>query len=189
MIWTTTPWTLPANLAVAVHERFTYALVRVDGNVTVVVEDLVEKVTKLAKAEDVEVLARTTGDRARRVRYRHPFIDEPADGRAGGMFADKGCYSIVRRTTSRSRTARGWCTPRPGTAPRTTRPGLRVGLPVYCPVRGDGTYDDTVPEWLRGVSVWEANEQITEHLRESGHLFHDHRSCTATRTTGGARRR
>jgi isoleucyl-tRNA synthetase len=41
-------------------------------------------------------------------------------------------------------------------------------------VRDDGTYDDTVPAWLRGKSVWDANKEITEHLRQSGHLYHDH---------------
>ena len=76
MIWTTTPWTLPANLAIAVNTKFTYALVRVDGNVTVMALDAVERVTKAAKAEHVEVLAETTGDRLVGLRYRHPFRAE-----------------------------------------------------------------------------------------------------------------
>lgn len=90
MIWTTTPWTLPANYAVAVHEKFTYVLARVDGNVTVVVEDLLESVTKQAKAESVEVLARTTGDKLVGLRYRHPFIDERR-GRTGSPTRTRAC--------------------------------------------------------------------------------------------------
>jgi len=58
MIWTTTPWTLPANLAIAVNEKFEYALVYVDGNVTVMALDAIERVTKAAKAEDVVVIRR-----------------------------------------------------------------------------------------------------------------------------------
>jgi isoleucyl-tRNA synthetase len=50
-----------------------------------------------------------------------------------------------------------------------------VGLPVYCPVQHDGKYDERVPEWLRGVNIWKANEEITERLRQSGHLFYGHK--------------
>ena len=77
MIWTTTPWTLPANLAVAVHPDIEYALVRVDGNVTVLAAGLVEKVTKAAKAEDVQVLATARGSQLVGLKYRHPFNDVP----------------------------------------------------------------------------------------------------------------
>ena len=60
MIWTTTPWTLPANLAIAVNPRLEYALVKVDGNVTVLASRRWSCVTKGAKAEEVRVLATTT---------------------------------------------------------------------------------------------------------------------------------
>src|SRR5690606_11192866 len=79
MIWTTTPWTLPANLAIAVNEKFTYALVKVDGSYTVLAEGLVEQVTKAAGAEDVQILATTTGDRLVGLRYRHPFVEGGPD--------------------------------------------------------------------------------------------------------------
>ncbi|NIR12530.1 MAG: class I tRNA ligase family protein, partial [Desulfobacterales bacterium] len=46
--------------------------------------------------------------------------------------------------------------------------GLEEGIPIYCPVLGDGTFDDTVPEWIRGVNVWKGNKIITDHLREIG---------------------
>ena len=75
MIWTTTPWTLPANLAIAVHEKFRYALVQVDGNVTVIASELVEKVTSAATSEMVEILAETDGSNLVGLRYRHPFCD------------------------------------------------------------------------------------------------------------------
>jgi isoleucyl-tRNA synthetase len=81
MIWTTTPWTLPANLAIAVHEKFRYALVVVDGNLTVMASDLVQKVTAAAKAEEVTVLAETEGKNLVGLRYRHPFIDQTSEVR------------------------------------------------------------------------------------------------------------
>ena len=53
--------------------------------------------------------------------------------------------------------------------------GLREGLPIYSPVRADGTYEDTVADWLEGESIWKANTAITERLRSSGHLYYDHK--------------
>jgi len=75
MIWTTTPWTLPANYMIAVHEAVRYALVRIDGNITVLAEKLINKVTEIAAAEHVEVLATATGERLVGLKYRHPFVE------------------------------------------------------------------------------------------------------------------
>ncbi|USN98539.1 MAG: isoleucine--tRNA ligase [Phycisphaeraceae bacterium] len=175
MIWTTTPWTLPANLAVAVHEQFRYALVKIDGNVTVMAEKLIGTVTEQAGSESVEVLATTTGDRLLGLRYRHPFIDE-APRPHGHPDADtSACYSVVSADYVTLEDGTGLVHTAPGHGVEDYQTGLRVGLPVYCPVKGDGTYDHTVPEWLQDLSVWEANEKVTERLRASGHLFHDNR--------------
>ncbi len=175
MIWTTTPWTLPANLAIAVHEKFTYALVRIDGSVTVLAEELVEAVTKAAGSEDVEVLATTAGDRLVGLRYRHPFIDEPPKPHGEPDADTSKCYTVVSADYVTLEDGTGLVHTAPGHGVEDYQTGLRVGLPVYCPVRGDGTYNHTVPEWLRDMSVWEANEKVTQRLRESGHLFHDNR--------------
>ncbi len=173
MIWTTTPWTLPANMAIAVHPRFVYALVRMDGNVTVVAKELVEKVAKIGGVEDVEVLAETSGEKLVGLRYRHAFVD---------VLPDFGLD--VRKTTSQkvwTLLSAEYVTLEDGTGLVHTatghgaddfNTGLREGLATYCPVREDGTYDDTVPGWLRGVGVFEANPNIVQRLRESGHLFH-----------------
>jgi isoleucyl-tRNA synthetase len=158
MIWTTTPWTLPANLAIAVHERFRYALVEMDGNVSVIASELVEKVTAAGGATDVTVLAEADGGALIGLRYRHPFCD-----RTGPVLGAD--YVTLEDGTGLVHTAPGH-----GTEDHAT--GLREGLEVYCPVRDDGTFDDTVPEWLRGKSVWDANDLVLEHLRTSGHLFH-----------------
>ncbi|MFI5324449.1 MAG: class I tRNA ligase family protein, partial [Thermodesulfobacteriota bacterium] len=61
----------------------------------------------------------------------------------------------------------------PGHGVEDYQTGLREGLDIYCPVLEDGTFDDTVPEWIRGQDVWKANETITERLRGSGSLFYD----------------
>ncbi len=162
MIWTTTPWTLPANLAIAVHANYRYALVELDGNVCVLASDLVAKVAGLggADAARAKVLAEVDGAALVGLRYKHPFC-----AREGRVVAAD--YVTLEDGTGLVHTA-------PGHGAEDYRTGLKEGLETYCPVRDDGTYDDTVPEWLRGKSVWDANPEVTEHLRASGHLFFDH---------------
>lgn len=172
MIWTTTPWTLPANLAIAVHEKFEYTLARVDGNLTVMASELLAKVCKGAKAEDVETLATTTGDKLVGLRYEHP-LRGSAPTPLGDPDADtSSCYSIVSADYVTLEDGSGLVHTAPGHGADDYQTGLRCGLPVYCPVLGNGTYDETVPEWLVGMSIWEANELIAKKLSESGHMFH-----------------
>ncbi len=175
MIWTTTPWTLPANLAVAVHERFEYALVRVDGNVTVMAREAVERVTKAAKSDEVEVLATTTGNRLVGLRYKHPFIDR-APRPVGEPDADTtNCYTVVSADYVTLEDGTGLVHTAPGHGADDYLTGMRVGLPTYCPVLGDGTYDASTPDWLSGMSIWDANALIAKRLEESGHLFFGHK--------------
>ncbi len=185
MIWTTTPWTLPANLAIAVNPKFTYALVRVDGNVTVIAQELVDKVTKAAKAESVHVIATTTGDKLLGLRYRHPFISSaegpdfthlnPAALPVGMGVKDLSVYRVVAADYVTLEDGTGLVHTAPGHGAEDYATGLREKLPIYCPVKGDGSYDGSVPESLRGKNIWKANPEIVETLRNSGHLFYDHK--------------
>ncbi|MCC5823021.1 MAG: class I tRNA ligase family protein [Phycisphaerales bacterium] len=172
MIWTTTPWTLPANLAIAVHEKFEYALAKVDGNLTVLAAELLPKVAKAARAEDVQVVATVTGDRLVGLRYKHPFRDAPP---AIDDADTSKCYTVVSAEYVTLEDGTGLVHTAPGHGTEDYQTGLRVGLPVYCPVRGDGAYDGTVPEWIRGMNIWQANELIAKRLTESGHMFYQHK--------------
>ena len=172
MIWTTTPWTLPANLAIAVNPKFEYALVYVDGNVTVMATDAIERVTTLAKSEAVTVLARTTGERLVGLRYRHPFVD-PARNEGPADNAERH-YRVVPADYVTLEDGTGLVHTAPGHGVEDYQTGLREGLSVYCPVKSNGTYDQTVPEWLRNKHIWKANAEIANHLKASGHMFHDH---------------
>ncbi|MBX3386231.1 MAG: isoleucine--tRNA ligase [Phycisphaeraceae bacterium] len=179
MIWTTTPWTLPANLAVAVNPKFEYALVKVDGNVTVLAAAAVERVTKAAKSEDVTVLATTTGDKLVGLRYRHPFVDASVhnlrtEGEMSTLDVNGPVFTIVAAEYVTLEDGTGLVHTAPGHGTEDYQTGLRERLPIYCPVRADGTYDDSVPAWLRGKSIWKANAEVAEHLRQSGHMFFDH---------------
>jgi isoleucyl-tRNA synthetase len=163
MIWTTTPWTLPANLAVAVGPVAEYGLYRVEhggaARFTVVAVDLAAKVL----GEDAELLGRCRGSELADagVRYRHPFIDRVSPV----VVAD---YVTLEDGTGLVHTA-------PGHGQEDYETGLRMGLEIYCPVLEDGTFDDTAPEWLRGLDVWSANPKVVAVLEDSGHLFLQHK--------------
>ncbi len=179
MIWTTTPWTLPANLAIAVNPEFEYALVLVDGNYTIMAKGLVEKVTKAAGAVDVKLIATVKGDKLVGQRYRHPFVDL-ARGESAGSAAFKDApkqavFTVVPAEYVTLEDGTGLVHTAPGHGTEDYATGKARGLPVYCPVRADGSYDDTVPHFLRGLNIWKANEVVVKTLRDSGHLFYDHK--------------
>jgi isoleucyl-tRNA synthetase len=174
MIWTTTPWTLPANVAIAVNPLFEYALVWVDGNVTVMAKDAVGRVLKAAKSEEHVVLATAKGERLVGLRYRHPFVTERPACALQRQCSLEGVWSVVPADYVTLEDGTGLVHTAPGHGTEDYQTGLKQGLPVYCPVRANGTYDDTVPEWLRGVDIWKANDMVAAHLRESGHMFYEH---------------
>ena len=160
LIWTTTPWTLPANRMIAVHADFRYALVDVPGYATplVIAKELVSAVLEVAKIEGATVRAETSGERLVGLRYLHPFTDH-----VGHVVAAD--YVTLEDGSGLVHTA-------PGHGQEDYLTGQKEGMPIYCPVRGDGTYDDSVPEWLRGLTVWQANPKVIEHLEASGHMLH-----------------
>jgi isoleucyl-tRNA synthetase len=134
MIWTTTPWTLPANVGVAIHPRTEYALVWVDGNACVLASALVEKVTKMAKAERVVVLATTTGDKLVGLRYKHPFVMHPPACGLGRKCDQQKLWSVVAAEYVTTEDGTGLVHTAPGHGQEDYATGLREGLPVYSPV-------------------------------------------------------
>ncbi|MEM9083326.1 MAG: isoleucine--tRNA ligase, partial [Planctomycetota bacterium] len=177
MIWTTTPWTLAANLAIAVHEDYEYALTRVDGNLTVIAVELLEKVTQLAKAESVETVATTKGSSLVGLRYKHPLREQPPSLETLPAAATRGAsldkvYTVMAASYVTLEDGTGLVHTAPGHGVEDYQTGLRESLPIYCPVRADGTYDDTAPDFLRGVKVWDANKNVIESLVDSGHMYH-----------------
>jgi len=183
MIWTTTPWTLPANLAIAVHPRFTYALVEIDGAVTVIAEALVEQVAKGPGAKSVKILATTTGEKLVGLRYRHPLTDETTltdqlhvqlQERLPGVERPT-LYRVVPAEYVTLEDGTGLVHTAPGHGEEDYQTGLSEDLPIYCPVLANGTYDETAPGWLQGMVVWDANEKVADRLKEQGRLFHSFR--------------
>ena len=164
MIWTTTPWTLPANLAVAVQPRADYSLYRIESSngpkLVVLADELASKVAALSGNGDVTRIDGWTGRDLEGVRYNHPFTEDERERRV--VLAD---YVTLEDGTGLVHTA-------PGHGTEDYQTGLAEEFDVYCPVRADGTYDDTVPDWLRGKSIWIANAEVVDHLEGTGHLYH-----------------
>ncbi len=164
VVWTTTPWTLPGNLAIAVHPDVTYALVRYkrggEVRLGVAAADLVRAVFEGRRGvESYEVLGTTKGQALveSQVEYRHPFI-----ARRGRILP--ALYVTTTDGTGLVHTA-------PGHGEDDYATGITNGLEVYCPVLHNGRFDDTVPEYLRGMMVFDANVVIINKLRELGVLF------------------
>jgi isoleucyl-tRNA synthetase len=181
LIWTTTPWTLPANMAIAVHPDVEYAFVKYkrndDWHVSVVATDLVEKVfAKNAGATERSVVNTVAGKELVGQEYTHVFLD-----RVGKIVHAE--YVTTTDGTGLVHTA-------PGHGEDDYHTGINNGIEIYCPVLANGRYDSTVPGWLTGLTVWEGNGKVVEKLKEVGALFaeetirhsypHDWRSKTPT---------
>ncbi len=162
LVWTTTPWTLPANLAIAVHPEVEYAFVKYtrDGQqrVGVVAVPLIDQVFKARPGlERGEVIRTVKGHELVGRSYRHPFVD-----RISPILP--ALYVTTTDGTGLVHTA-------PGHGEDDYNMGRTNGLPVYCPVLASGRFDETVPPWIRGLNVFDANPVITNKLRELGVLF------------------
>lgn len=156
VIWTTTPWTLPANLAIAVHPDVDYAVVNADGRKFVVASKMVEGVAAKLGWEDVQVLKEIKGSDLENVTAQHPFYDRES-------LLVLGDYVTLEEGTGLVHTA-------PGHGDDDYIVGQKYGLPVLSPVDGRGCFTDEAPG-LEGVFYDDANKVITEWLEEKGALL------------------
>jgi len=153
-IWTTTPWTLPANLAVAVHPGFEYALVETSGAPVVLAEPMVAGLRERLGLG--EILARFKGSELEGLRARHPWLDRDSQI----VSAD---YVTLEAGTGCVHTA-------PGHGQDDYVTGQRFGLEPYAPVDAGGRFTAEVPEF-EGQFVFDADEAIVALLGERGVLL------------------
>jgi isoleucyl-tRNA synthetase len=149
VIWTTTPWTIPANLAIAVHPRVEYAVADLGEERILVASELLSAVAGAIKLEGTpEVVHTATGESLEHLATRHPFIDRASPI----VLAD---YVTTDSGTGAVHTA-------PGHGAEDYLTGLNYNLEIYCPVLDDGTYadDGQVPTELVGVSTLESLEDL-----------------------------
>ncbi|MFW6164416.1 MAG: isoleucine--tRNA ligase, partial [Planctomycetota bacterium] len=164
LIWTTTPWTLPANLAIALARDAEYSAVRYNDPVTaraevvILAEDLIEMALRKVGLDQWEVVGRCRGHQLEGRRYRH-------------VLHEKTCPIVLADYVSLE-DGTGCVHTAPGHGREDYETGLAYGLDIFSPVDEDGKL---TPESGRfaGRHVFEADPQIVEYLRQQGHLLHD----------------
>jgi isoleucyl-tRNA synthetase len=156
LIWTTTPWTLVANMAISVSPRFEYSLVRLGDKVTIVASELLGKVSEVTGVAP-EVLGTCKGDALVGLQYNHVFCDRSCPIISGEHVTLEDGTGLVHTA--------------PGHGTDDYIVGLANGLDIYCPVQGDGTYDESVPDFLKELSVWDANDVVIEKLKSQNNLY------------------
>jgi isoleucyl-tRNA synthetase len=155
--WTTTPWTLPASLAVAVHPEHEYVAIAIGGRTLLVAAALVAALAQAMRApETPRELRRFRGREIEGARCRHPWLDRDVPV----VLAD---YVTLESGTGFVHTA-------PGHGHDDYQTGKRYALDVLSPVDDRGRFTDAVPEW-QGLRVFDADSKIVERLRAAGTLL------------------
>jgi len=170
MIWTTTPWTLAANLAIAVHPHLDYTTLRYEKDgarfVSIVATDRIEAVVaagELKKGQYTTGEKTVKGSELEGLRYVHPFVETNP--------TDKDGFMLILAEYVTTEDGTGLVHTAPGHGVEDYMSGQKYGLAVYSPVMDDGRYDDTVPDWLRGRNVLEVDPVVNNDLKQRGVLF------------------
>jgi isoleucyl-tRNA synthetase len=173
VIWTTTPWTLPANLAVAFNSTFSYSMVRVGDEALIISALLVPEVAKKCNWSSYEIVRSLDGGHLRQLEYQHPFCARTGRLLAGDAFVENS-------------TGTGFVHIAPGHGLEDYQLGSQNGLPIYSPVDDDGRLaltndlpvEQQMPATLVGKSILakngrsEANEAVLAELRARNVLLH-----------------
>jgi isoleucyl-tRNA synthetase len=156
VIWTTTPWTLPANLAIAVHPEEQYVALEGRGETLIVASKLADAFATLAHLERPRRLATMPGHALAGLEYRHAWIDRTGTVAAAPFVAMDTGTGLVHIA--------------PGHGEEDYELGRALGLRIYNPVDDDGRFIAEV-EHFAGLTVWEANPKIIAHLDARGALI------------------
>jgi isoleucyl-tRNA synthetase len=156
IIWTTTPWTLPANLAIALHPDFTYVAVEVAGEIYILAEGLLEGAMKKFGVQNYEVLEKFPGGKLEKLKCRHPFLDRDS-------LLILASYVTLDAGTGCVHTA-------PGHGQEDYESGVFYGMDIYSPVDDHGRFTPDVP-FFAGQFVFDANPAVVRKLKEVGALL------------------
>lgn len=158
-VWTTTPWTLPANEAVALHPEHEYVLAEIKGQdkLVIVLSELCDSFMKRIKVEDYQILARCRGSELQGIMLQHPFYDRSVP-------VIMGEHVTLDAGTGAVHTA-------PAHGQEDYELGLKYKLPLENPVGSNGCYSSTTPIFA-GEHVLKVNDKIIALLKEKGNLLH-----------------
>jgi isoleucyl-tRNA synthetase len=157
LIWTTTPWTIPSNLAIAFHPDVDYGAYEADGRLVIVAEALAERVSGVVGRPFAGPVARMKGTELERVRLEHPLYTRESLGVLGD-------YVTLDQGTGAVHTA-------PGHGSDDFNTGVKYGLEIYAPVDAGGHFHESV-QLFGGQRVFDANPRIEEALAARGRLWH-----------------
>lgn len=156
VIWTTTPWTIPANVAICLNAEFEYGVYKTEKGNLILAKGLSEKAFADMGIENVELLKEFTGDKLERTTYKHPFLDRTGVvilGEHVTMEAGTGCVHTA-----------------PGHGQDDYVVGTRYGLPVISPINNKGHLTEEAGKFA-GMFYKKANKEIAAHMEETGHLL------------------
>jgi len=173
LVWTTTPWTIPGNLAAAVNPALEYVVIRAKHGMLeenlILLKDKVEELKKIANLEDVQILETAMGSELVGMRYRHPLADlVPYQQKVQG----KSVHSVLQADIVASENT-GIVHIAPGHGPEDFELGKKYNLEPFSPVDETGTYTKEVGEHYAGKEVREANPVVMKDLVERGAMFHE----------------
>ena len=162
VIWTTTPWTLPANEAVSVHPELQYDLYETAKGSLILVHELAEA-SLLRYGLEAEIVASCKGEKLDQILLKHPF--QPRD------------VAIICGTHVTTEAGTGLVHTAPAHGVDDYNIGKKYGLPVNNPVANDGRFISTTPALsvgeLAGKTVWEANPLVVQELESRGRLLNN----------------
>lgn len=156
LIWTTTPWTIPANLAIALHPDFTYVAVDVGKEVYILAEELLSEVMRKFGIRDYKILEKFQGRVLEGLKCRHPYLERDS-------VIILAPYVTLDAGTGCVHTA-------PGHGQEDYESGVQYGLAIYSPVDDEGRFTEEVP-FFAGQFVFDANQAVSRKLAEVGALL------------------
>ncbi len=156
MIWTTTPWTLPANLGVAFHPDFEYGFFDSGADIIVIAKKMKEFVEKETGLTLIDTGVTAKGSDFEQFSAKHPFYERESKFVLGDHVTLEAGTGLVHTA--------------PGHGQEDYMVGLKYGLKVYSPVDEAGRYTDDVPEY-KGIKIWDANPMVIERLKELKRLI------------------
>jgi isoleucyl-tRNA synthetase len=163
LIWTTTPWTIPANVAIAYHPKFEYVAVEVGEDVYIVAVELLRATAEKLGWSEPKAIAAFRGSKLEGAIFRHPFLERDSLG----ILAE---HVTLEQGTGAVHTA-------PGHGQEDFEVGSKYGLPIYCPVDAAGKFFHAegaagrLPEEIIGKTVWQANPIVIGILKSNGALL------------------
>lgn len=157
LVWTTTPWTLPSNLAVAVHPNLEYSLIEVNKKKIVVAKMLIEKLTKKLEWNDVKILKTFLGSKLENIQYQHPFIDRISPIILAEYVSAEDGTGLVHNA--------------PGFGLDDYLACKKYGIEIYCPIDDFGKFNEEINDSeLENMFYLNANPIIIQRLKDKHQL-------------------